>query len=271
MTIFTISSALCGLAPTPSFLIASRAIQGFGAALMDPQILSIIQVTFSGEDRNLALGLFAGVNGFAAVIGQLFGGFLIQINLAGLAWRPIFLVNVPIGVAGVIVGLIFLRESKAKLAPKLDLQGAGLITLALTFFVFPLVEGQANGWPIWTVFLLILSLPLFILFVIYERRKVARGGFPLVNIHLFSQRSFSIGIPLSILFFSTLAGLFFLLSVFLQDGMGFSPLTAGLTFTPIGVGFIAASLSTPRMVRRFGLNMVCRMTSHLVNPARPKR
>jgi len=254
MAVFTVSSALCGLAPTPSILIAARAVQGLGAALMYPQILSIIQVTFSGEDRNLALGLFAGVNGFAAVTGQLFGGFLIQINLAGLSWRPIFLVNVPIGIAGVIAGLIFLRESKAKSSPKLDLEGAALITVALTSFVFPLVEGQATGWPLWMIFLLVFSLPCLILFVIYERRKSARGGFPLIDIHLFSQRSFSAGIPLAILFFSTLSGLFFLLSVFLQDGLGFTPLAAGLAFSPIGVGFISASLSSPKMVRRFGRN-----------------
>jgi EmrB/QacA subfamily drug resistance transporter len=254
MAIFTASSAACGLSPTPDLLIASRAVQGFGAALMYPQILSIIQVTFTGQDRNLALGLFAGVNGFASVVGQLFGGFLIQIDLAGLSWRPIFLVNVPIGIAGVIAGLIFLRESKATPSPKLDLQGVALITLALTFFVFPMVEGQATGWPFWMLLLLVLSLPLIVLFVIYERRKTLRGGFPLINIRLFSQRSFSVGIPLAILFFSTLSGLFFVLSVFLQDGMKFSPLAAGLIFTPIGVGFIIASLSSPYMVRRFGHN-----------------
>jgi len=252
MSLFTISSAACGLAPTPTILVISRAVQGFGAAMMYPQILSIIQVTFTGQDRNLALGLFAGVNGFASVVGQLFGGFLIQINLNGLAWRPIFLVNVPIGIAGVIAGLIFLRESKAKPSPKLDLQGAALISLALASFVIPMVEGQATGWPAWMILLLGLSLPFLILFVIYERRKAARGGFPLINIHLFSQRSFSAGIPLSILFFSTLAGLFFVLAVFLQDGMGFTPLDAGLTFTPIGIGFIIASLSSPRLVRRLG-------------------
>jgi EmrB/QacA subfamily drug resistance transporter len=252
MSVFTISSAMCGLSPTPSLLIISRAIQGFGAALMYPQILSIVQVTFRGQDRALALGLFAGVNGFAAVIGQLFGGFLIQIDLAGLSWRPIFLVNVPIGIAGVIAGIIFLRESKADPKPKLDLEGAALITFALTAFIVPLVEGPATGWPPWTVLLLILSLPLLIVFVIYERRRVATGGFPLVNVHLFSQRSFSIGIPLSILFFSTLSGVFFLLSVFLQDGMGFTPIVSGLVFTSVGVGFITASLSSPRMVKRFG-------------------
>lgn len=254
MAIFTASSAMCGLSPTPILLIASRAVQGFGAALMYPQILSIIQVTFTGQDRNRALGLFAGVNGFAAVVGQLFGGFLIQINLAGLSWRPIFLVNVPIGIAGVITGLIFLRESKAKQSPKLDLEGAGLITLALAFFVFPLVEGQALGWPPWIDVLLVLSLPLLVLFVVYERRKSTAGGFPLVNIHLFSQRSFSVGIPLSILFFSTLSGLFFILAIFLQDGLAFTPLASGLTFTPIGIGFIIASLSSPNLVKRLGYN-----------------
>jgi EmrB/QacA subfamily drug resistance transporter len=252
MAIFTISSALCGLSPTPIALIVSRAVQGFGAALMYPQILSIIQVTFAGPERSKALGLFAGVNGLASVVGQLFGGLLIQINLAGLAWRPIFLVNVPVGIAGIIAGLIFLGESRAKPSPKLDLPGAGLITLALAFFVFPLVEGQASGWPLWMIGMLVASLPFLMLFVLYERRRASRGGFPLVNVRLFEQRSFSVGIPLGILFFSTLAGLFFLLSVFLQDGMGLSALSAGLLFTPVGIGFITASLMSPQMVKRVG-------------------
>jgi EmrB/QacA subfamily drug resistance transporter len=252
MAIFTISSALCGLAPSPSILIVARAIQGFGAALMYPQVLSIIQVTFTGQDRNVALGLFAGVNGVAAVAGQLFGGLLIEINLSGLAWRPIFLVNVPIGIAGVIAGLIFLNESKASKMPRLDLQGVALITAALASFVLPLVEGQALGWPAWIIGLLALSLPLFVLFVVYERRKVSSGGFPLINTSLFLQRSFSVGIPLAVLFFSSLAGLFFVLSLFLQDGMGVTPLASGLIFTPLGIGFIVSSLSTPQMVRRFG-------------------
>jgi EmrB/QacA subfamily drug resistance transporter len=252
MTIFTIGSAMSGLSPTPELLLVFRAIQGFGAATMYPQILSIIQVTFKGGDRQLALGIFAGVNGVAQVIAQLFGGFLIHIDLVGLSWRAIFLVNVPIGIGGVIAGLIFLRESKNEPPPKLDLPGAGLIALLLVSIVLPLVEGLSIGWPIWIIGLLVLSLPFLIIFVLYERRVASHNGFPLVNLKLFKQRSFSVGFPLALLFFSTNGGLFYLIAIFLQRGLGFSPLASGLTFTPISFGLIVASLSAQKFVKRFG-------------------
>jgi hypothetical protein len=111
-----------------------------------------------------------------------------------------FLVNVPIGIAGVIVAQ---RESKTTPSPKLDLGGAGLIGLTLVSIVLPVVEGQSIGWPPWTIALLILFLPLLVIFIFYEKRKADHGGFPLVNLKLFQQRSFSVGFPLSLLFFST--------------------------------------------------------------------
>ena len=252
MSVFTISSATCGLAPSPLILITSRAFQGVGAALMYPQILSIIQVTFSGQKRVSALGIFAGVNGFATVVAQLLGGFLIALNLAGLSWRPIFLVNVPIGIGGVIASFIFLKESKTTPPPKLDLGGASLIGLALFSVVFPLVEGQSIGWPIWTRALLILFVPLLVCFILYEKRIARRGGFPLVDLDLFKQRSFSVGFPISLLFFSLNGGLFFLIAIFLQIGLHYTALQSGLAFTPIGVGFIIGSLLSPRMVKRLG-------------------
>jgi EmrB/QacA subfamily drug resistance transporter len=256
MLAFTLASALCGLAPTPEFLIASRAAQGFGAAMMFPQILSIIQVTFRGQARTVALGLFAAVIGVAAVLGQLIGGLLIQLNLDGLSWRPIFLVNVPVGVAGLVAGLLVIRESRAEPPPRLDVLGVGLITATLASFVVPLIEGPSTGWPAWMIGLMVLSVPLLALFVLHERRRLAQGKFPLINIHLFSQRSFSVGLPLTILFFSTLSGVFFLLAVFLQDGLGFTPFAAGLTFTAVGAGFITSSLATPRLVPRFGRHLL---------------
>jgi EmrB/QacA subfamily drug resistance transporter len=256
MVVFTIASGMCGLSPTPEYLIVSRAVQGFGAALMFPQILSIIQVTFQGQARVVALGIFATVIGFAAVFGQLLGGFLIQLNLAGLAWRPIFLVNVPIGIAGVIAGIVVLPESRSTPPPKLDVGGVALISLALASFVLPLVEGPSFGWPLWMVALLVLSVPFLALFVLYERWRIARGGYPLINVHLFTQRSFSVGLPLTIVFYTTLSGLFFLLAVFLQDGLGLTPLTAGLTFTAIGTGFILASLACTRLVPRLGRHIL---------------
>ncbi len=252
MTIFTIGSAMCGLAPTPELLLAFRALQGFGAATMYPQILSIIQVTFKDSDRQLALGVFAGSNGVAQVVAQLFGGFLIHADLAGLSWRSIFFVNVPIGIGGVIAGIIFLRESKSVPSPKLDLPGAGLVALLLVSIVLPLVEGQSIGWPIWVIGLLALSIPFLIIFVFYERRLASHGGFPLVNLKLFKERSFSVGFPLALLFFSTNGGLFYLIAIFLQRGLGFSPLASGLTFTPISLGLITASLSASRFVRKLG-------------------
>lgn len=252
MATFTAASATCGLAPTSNILIISRALQGFGAAVMYPQILSIIQVTFSGQKLVTALGAFAGVNGLATVVAQLVGGSLINLNLAGLSWRPIFLVNVPIGIAGMVAGIVLLKESKTTPPPKLDLKGAGLIGLTLVSLVLPITEGQSLGWPAWTIVLLVLFLPLLVIFVISESRMAARGGFPLVNLSLFRQRSFSVGFPLALLFFSTNGGLFFLIAVFLQIGLGFSALDSGLTFTPIGVGFIIGSLSSPRLVKRVG-------------------
>lgn len=252
MTIFTIGSALSGLSPTPDLLLAFRAVQGFGAATMYPQILSIIQVTFKDGDRQLALGVFAGTNGVAQVVAQLFGGFLIHADIAGLSWRAIFFVNIPIGIVGVFAGIVFLRESKTLPAPKLDLPGAGLIALLLVSIVLPLVEGQSIGWPIWIIGLLSLSLPFLIIFVFYERRVASRGGFPLVNLKLFKQRSFSVGFPLALLFFSTNGGLFYLIAIFFQRGLGFTPLASGLTFTPISIGLISASLSASRFVRKIG-------------------
>src|SRR6266550_3012556 len=160
MTVFTVASALAGYAPSAPFLVGARALQGLGAALMYPQVLSIIQVTFKGSERAIALGLFAAISGIGAITGNIVGGLLIQLNLAGLAWRPIFLVNVPIGIFGVLAGFLVLHPSRAERAPKLDLPGVGLISLFLVSLILPLAEGHQLGWPAWMILLLIASLPL---------------------------------------------------------------------------------------------------------------
>ena len=122
----------------------------------------------------------------------------------------------------------------------------------LVSIVLPLVEGQSIGWPIWVIGLFLLSLPFLIIFVFHERRVASRGGFPIVNLKLFKQKSFSVGFPLALLFFSTNGGLFYLIAIFLQRGLGFSPLASGLTFTPVSLGLIAASLLAPKFVRKLG-------------------
>jgi EmrB/QacA subfamily drug resistance transporter len=256
MTVFTIASALAGYAPSAPFLVGARALQGLGAALMYPQVLSIIQVTFKGPERSLALGLFAAISGIGAITGNIIGGLLIQLNLSGLAWRPIFLVNVPIGIFGVLAGFLVLKPSRAERAPKLDLPGVGLISLFLVSLILPLAEGQQLGWPTWMILLLLLSLPLLGVFVVYERRRTNAGADPLVDMDLFKHRSFAVGMPLVILYYIAASGFFFTFVLFLQSGLGYSPLASGLSFAAINTGFIAASLLGPRLIPRLGTRLL---------------
>src|SRR5437899_3883346 len=256
MTVFTVASALAGYAPSAVFLIGARALQGLGAALMYPQVLSIIQVTFKGSERSLALGLFAAISGIGAITGNIVGGLLIQLNLAGLSWRPIFLVNVPVGIFGVLAGFLVLHPSRAERAPKLDLPGVGLISLFLVSLILPLAEGQQMGWPTWMILLLIASLPLLCVFFLYERRRTDAGPDPLLDMDLFKHRSFALGMPLVILYYVRPSGLFFTFVLFLQSGLGFSPIDSGLAFAAINTGFITASLLGPRLIPRLGTRLV---------------
>ncbi|HVH15042.1 MAG TPA: MFS transporter [Candidatus Angelobacter sp.] len=256
MTVFTVASGLAGYAPSPAFLIFSRALQGIGAALMYPQVLSIIQVTFKGTDRSLALALFAAINGIGAITGNILGEFLIQLNISGLSWRPIFLVNVPIGIVGLVVGYMVLRPSRSQRPPRLDLLGVGLITLFLVSLVLPLSQGQQLGWPLWTVMLLVLTFPILGLFIIHERRLTDKEQDPLIDLDLFRHRSFAIGIPLTLSYYVLASGFFFTFVLFLQSGLGFSPLASGLAFGIINVGFITASLLGPRLIPRFGTQVL---------------
>ena len=252
MTVFTVASGLAGYAPTPAFLIGARALQGIGAALMYPQVLSIIQVTFKGTDRSLALALFAAISGIGAITGNILGGFLIQLNIAGLTWRPIFLVNIPIGIVGLLVGSLVLRSSRSDRPPRLDLLGVGLITLFLVSLVLPLSQGQQLRWPLWTITLLVLAFPILGLFILHERKLTDNEQDPLIDLDLFRHRSFAIGIPLTLSYYVIASGFFFTFVIFLQSGLGFSPLASGLAFGIINVGFITASLLGPRLIPRFG-------------------
>jgi len=256
MTVFTVASGLAGYAPTPSFLIGARALQGLGAALMYPQVLSIIQVTFKGSERAPALAFFAAISGIGAITGNILGGFLIQLNLAGLSWRPIFLVNLPVGIIGALAGAIILQPSRSERPSRLDLPGVGLISLFLASFVLPLAEGQQLGWPSWIMMLLTLSFPMLGLFIFYERRRTRREEDPLIKLDLFHHRSFAVGIPVTLCFYIITSGFLFTFVLFLQSGIGFSPLVSGLAFAMINIGFIVASLFAPRMIPTFGTRVL---------------
>src|SRR3954454_24211975 len=150
LALFTLASAACGLAWSPTSLVAARLVQGVAAALLSPQVLSIIGVAYTGPDRVRALSVYGIVLGFAAVGGQLLGGVLVQADIAGLGWRSCFLINVPIGIAALAVAGRAVPESRGAGASGLDLVGTVLVTAGLTAVLLPLVEGRAHGWPLWT-------------------------------------------------------------------------------------------------------------------------
>ncbi len=252
VTGFTIMSALCGAAQSPGMLIACRVAQGAMGAIMVPQVLAVIQVIFPPAERIKALAGFGVTAGLGTVSGPLLGGLLIQHNLFGLGWRPIFLINVPVGVLAVAASAVLVRESRAPRPPKLDPVGVGLISAALLLLLYPLVEGRQLGWPGWTFVAMAASAPMFALFVWYEQAKARRDGSPLVPLRLFGERAFSAGMAVAMTFFLGIASFGLVLTLFLQLGLGFTPLHAGLTFLPFSLGVLVSSAAAARLAPRFG-------------------
>ncbi|KOT38524.1 MFS transporter [Streptomyces caelestis] len=250
---FTLASALCGFAVNPEMLVASRILQGAMAALMVPQVLSIVHATFPPHERGKVFGLFGAIVGLGAVSGPLLGALLTEWNLFGLEWRPIFLINLPVGVVGLVLGSRFITESKAPRALKLDLVGVALVTLGLLMLLYPLTRGRELGWPLWGYVSMAGALVVFGALVAYERVKGARDGSPLIELSLFRVKSFAAGIAVQTVFGVGL-GIFFLVwTLYMQVGLGWSALRAGLTGVPFSVAVSAAAgMSVQLLVPRFG-------------------
>ncbi|WSJ45324.1 MFS transporter [Streptomyces sp. NBC_01317] len=253
ITGFTVASALCGFAVNPDMLVASRLLQGAMAAMMVPQVLAIIHATFPAHERGKVFGMFGAIIGLGAVSGPLLGALLTQWNLFGLEWRPIFLINLPVGMAGVLLGRKFITESKAPKALRLDLVGVVLATAGLLMLIYPLTRGRELGWPLWGHLCMAGSLVVFGAFVAYERYKTRKDGSSLVELSLFKVKSFVAGIAVQ-LTFGVAVGIFFLVwTLYMQIGLGWTPLRAGLTGLPFSVAVsVAAGLSVEVLVPRFG-------------------
>ncbi|MFE1755866.1 MFS transporter [Streptomyces anandii] len=239
--VFVAASLLCGVAQSTEMLIASRVLQGFGGAIVMTQGLSVFQVSFPPKERAAVFGMFGALSGVAAMLGPVLGGVLVDADLFGWSWRPIFLVNVPVGLFALLGVQAFVRESRAPHIKHLDLVGVALVTLALLSLLYPLVQGQEAGWPAWTFTAMACSVPLFVVFALYERRKAARDGSALVEPSLFRERSFVAGLLVMLSFFAIIAGLFFPFTLYLQVGLGFTPLAAGLTTVPFSFGAMITS------------------------------
>jgi EmrB/QacA subfamily drug resistance transporter len=241
IVVFVAASLLCGVAQSTEMLIASRVLQGLGGAVVMTQGLSVFQVSFPPKERAAVFGMFGALSGVAAMLGPVLGGVLVDADLFGWGWRPIFLVNVPVGLFALLGVGAFVRESRAPDIKRLDLAGVALVTLALLCLLYPLVQGAEAGWPAWTFVAMACSVPLFVVFALYERRKAARDGSALVEPSLFKERSFVAGLLVMLSFFAIIAGLFFPFTLYLQVGLGFSPLAAGLATVPFSFGAMITS------------------------------
>ena len=253
---FTLASALCGAAQSGLQLVVFRVLQGLMASMMYPQIFSIITIVFPQERRGVALGILGGVIGLATITGPLLGGLLIQANLFNLDWRPIFLINVPVGIGAVVAAALRLQESRPPKATKLDFPGVLIASLGLFLLTFPLVEGRDAGWPWWAFAMLGAAFVVMVIFVVVERRREAVGKDPLVVSRLFKSRAFVVGLLMFFVFFSGLPATFLTLSLFLQIGLGFSALQAGVTLIPFAIASGVFSGLSIRLVPRLGRNVL---------------
>jgi EmrB/QacA subfamily drug resistance transporter len=248
---FTLTSALCGMAPSIEWLIAARLLQGLSGAMMTPQVLAIAQVMFPREERGGAFSLFGLTAGMASVAGPLAGGLLVGLDFMGLDWRPIFLVNVPLGILAIGAGLAIIPHTPRHHAMRNDLLGIALFSLAILLLIYPLIQGRDNGWPLWSFAMIGSSVVAMVLFYLWQRHRSRAGQSQLLPLTLMHNRNYLIGMAMTVLFFSGVPGLFLVLALFFQSGFGLTPIESGLTTIPFPIGIMIASFISGRLGSRF--------------------
>jgi MFS family permease len=257
---FTAASALCGMAPNIEFLIIARVIQGLAGAMMTPQVLAIATVTFPPHERGQAFSLFGLSAGLASVCGPILGGLLISANLFGLEWQPIFLVNIPVGIAAVIAGYLLIPRLPGHKALRNDYVGIVLFGASIVLLVFPIVEGRAYGWPAWCFGMIGAGIVGLVLFTLWTRDRARRGEPQLLNFDLITNRDFMFGAVVITVFASGIPGMFMVISLLLQSGFGFTPLESGLTNTPFIIANAGDTLNhwsflPPLLIAGIGLGL----------------
>jgi MFS family permease len=256
LTAFGVTSLACGLAPDAGTLVAARVAQGAASALLLPQVLATIQAATSGPRRARAMSLYGAAGGLSMVTGQILGGVLVGADVAGTGWRSVFLVNVPVVLAGLVTAVRTVPETRSQRPEPIDVPGTVLLGATLLMLLLPLTEGRAAGWPVWT-WAALAAVP-FSAYCFYrvELRADQRGHTPLVPPSLFALVSLRRGLTLLPLFAIGFSGFMFVIAVSLQQGARLGPVAAGLTLAPMAVVYFLVSLAGPRLVTRFGSRAV---------------
>ncbi|MFJ6793797.1 MFS transporter [Streptomyces sp. NPDC091268] len=244
--VFTLASLLCGIATSPELLVAARALQGAGAAVMVPQVMAVIAVTFQGESQAKAFGLYGMIMSLGGVLGPVLGAVLTAADIAGLGWRAIFLINLPIGLATVLFALRFIPESRAQQARRLDPLGMLLSSAGLLLITYPLTVGGEQHWPAWSLLMLASGVVVLAVFAIQQKSKTRKDGSALVALSLFRSKVFAGGLAAQLVF-GLVSGLFLLTYVlFMQSGLGLTPGRFAPASVAISIGGMAGAMLASR-------------------------
>jgi EmrB/QacA subfamily drug resistance transporter len=242
---FMVASAACAIAATPGQLIAARAVQGAVGALMIPQVLGLIKDLFPAEETGKAIGVYGPVMGLSAMLGPIVAGGLIGVNLFGTDWRMIFLINLPVGAIALIIGAKLLPSAeRQQTRARMDIPGALIAGAGMFLLVYPLIEGNALGWPPYLFVMMAASAVVLAGFGWYQLRRQRTGGAPLVDPAIFANRSYTSGLLFAVVFVASLGGIVLIFNVFLQEGLDFSPWHSALSTAPwAGGAFFGAAVA----------------------------
>lgn len=250
---FVGASVLCAMAPTPETLIGARVLQGAVGALMIPQGFGLIRELFGDEGQQKAFAIFGPVMGLSAVAGPLLGGGLVDLDLLGSGWRAIFLVNVPVGIAAIVLGRRVLPRTPP-VAPhaRIDPLSVLLAMAGGGALVYPLIEGRELGWPAWSIALLVGGLATLVAFGLRQSGLQRAGATPLVEPSVLQRRAYVGGLVLVVCFMGAMGGMILALNVMFQTGLGFSPLSCGVATVAIPLAAIAGTITSAMLVGRLG-------------------
>ncbi|WP_316667847.1 MFS transporter [uncultured Propionibacterium sp.] len=250
LALFTVTSTFCGVAQSPEQLVVARLAQGVSGAIMVPQVLALIRVNFYREARVRALSWFGVSIGLGQICGQILGGLIPSWNLFHWSWRPIFLLNVPICLTAWLACSL-LSHDQGNTGIKLDLVGVALSGIGCILVFIPLLGGRHTPWLSWGIASMATGVIVLIFFGNQQLRQEIHGRVPLIPFRLFDHRGYTLGVLLSIMLYLAIIPFFFTLGLFLQNICNLSPWATGLTFAPIGIGFIIGSAIGPSLMQRF--------------------
>ena len=242
LTGFVVASAACAVAWSPGSLIAARVVQGLSAAMLTPQAFGLIRDLFPPAKMTKAFAALGPVIGLSTVAGPIVAGLLLKANLFGSDWRSLFLINLPLGAFALIIGGRVLPARPAD-RRQIQLDGIGTVLLAAASFllVFPIVDGRTLGWPAWIFGVLAASVPLLGLFVAQQRYRVRSGRTPLVEFSVLRKWSYLSGVVFVLVFFASIVGFSLTMGLFLQIGLGFTPIHASLLLAAMATGAFIGS------------------------------